>query len=298
MMPAMEHSNPVPPPPARVGDRLDDVETPALVVDLDAFERNLARMAAFAAGAGIGLRAHAKTHRSSEVARRQVAAGAIGQCVQTVGEAEALVAGGIRDVLVSNEVVGERKLGRLAALGHQATIALCFDSPEMVAAASRAAVAAGTELGGLVEIEVGMGRCGVAPGPEAAALARRIVDAPGLRFVGLQAYHGRAQHLASAAERRAAIDGAVMAVRETRAALADAGLPCPVVGGAGTGTFRLEAASGIYTELQAGSYLFMDGEYASIRDEDDRPYREFEHSLFVLSRVMSVAGREIGRAHV
>src|SRR3984893_2294622 len=184
-------------PPAAIGAAVADIETPALVIDLDAFDRNVAKMAGFAKAAGVRVRPHAKTHKSPAIALRQIAHGAVGQCVQKVGEAEALVRGGISDVLVSNQVIGERKLRRLAALARDATIALCFDSPEQVDAASRVARDFGVELGALVEIEVGMERCGVAPGRPAAALARRIADAPNLKFRGLQAYHGRAQHLPS-----------------------------------------------------------------------------------------------------
>src|SRR5437588_12894450 len=154
------------PPPAEIGAPVADVETPALLIELDAFERNIAKMAAFARSSGVRLRPHAKTHKSPAIALRQIAQGAIGQCVQTVGEAEVLVRGGVKDVLVSNEVVGERKLRRLAALAKDAAIALCFDSAGQVDAASRVARDFGVELGGLIEIEieVGMGRCGGASG--------------------------------------------------------------------------------------------------------------------------------------
>src|SRR5882724_8519319 len=182
-------------PPAEIGAAIADIDTPALVVDLDALDRNIAKMAEFARATGLRLRPHAKTHKSAAIALRQIAQGAVGQCVQKVGEAEALVRAGVKDILVSNQVVGERKLRRLAALAQDATIALCFDSAEQVDAASRVAQDFKVELGGLVENEVGMERCGIAPGKDAAALARRIADAPGLKFRGLQAYHGRAQHM-------------------------------------------------------------------------------------------------------
>ena len=273
--------------PARIGAAQDEIDTPALVVDLDAFERNLNKMAAFAAERGVRLRPHAKTHKCPTIARLQIAAGAVGQCCQKVGEAEALVRGGVRDVLVSNEVVGMPKLRRLAALAHEATVGLCFDAASQVAAASQAAVEAGVVLGGLVEIEVGMQRCGVASPQAAVALAQRIADAPGLQFRGLQAYHGSAQHLATWQERRAAIDGAATVVRGTLDALRAAGLDCAFVSGAGTGTFRMEGASGLWNELQAGSYLFMDTEYARIGGERGGAYDEFAHSLFVLTTVMS-----------
>jgi 3-hydroxy-D-aspartate aldolase len=274
--------------PARIGAAIDAIDTPALIVDLDAFEHNLRAMASFARSAGVRLRPHAKTHKCPTIARMQVAAGAVGQCCQKVGEAEALVRGGIRDVLVSNEIVGTHKLSRLAALATDAAIGLCFDSAEQVDAASRAARDFGVELGALVEIEVGMERCGVGAGQPAADLARRIADAPGLKFRGLQAYHGAAQHLPTLAERRRAIQGAADAVRASIAALQRAGLACEFVSGAGTGTYRMEGMSGLWNELQAGSYLFMDTEYARIGDADGGHYADFRHSLFVLSTVMSV----------
>ena len=274
-------------PPAEIGWPIAEIETPALVIDLTALERNIAKMAEFSRATGVRIRPHAKTHKSAEIARRQIAHGAIGQCAQTVGEAEALVRGGIANVLLSNQVVSQRKLRRLAALARDARVALCFDAAEQVDAAAAAAREFGVELGGLVEIEVGMERCGIAPGHDAAVLARRIAQSPGLKFRGLQAYHGRAQHLPGYHERAQAIAHAVAAVRETREALAAAALACEIVSGAGTGTFAIETASGVYTELQVGSYVFMDTEYARIGDKSGGPYREFEHSLFVLASVIS-----------
>jgi 3-hydroxy-D-aspartate aldolase len=276
------------PEPARIGAPLEEIDTPALVVDLDAFDRNISKMAAFAASVGVAVRPHAKTHKCPAIARRQMAHGAVGLCAQKVGEAEAMVAGGIRDVLVTNEVVDSRKLKRLAALAQGATIGLCFDSAETVELAGRAAGELGVEFGALVEIEVGMGRCGVEPGRPARDLARRIADTPNLRFRGLQAYHGGAQHLPDHAERERAIAAACDRVRATLDALAEDGLSCEIIGGAGTGTFRLEATSGLYTELQVGSYIFMDTEYARIGGADGGPFAEFEHSLFVLASVMSM----------
>jgi D-serine deaminase-like pyridoxal phosphate-dependent protein len=273
--------------PAQIGAPIDEIDTPALIVDLEAFEHNLDKMAVFAREAGVRLRPHAKTHKCPTIARKQIDAGAVGQCVQKVGEAEALVRGGIHDVLVSNEVLGIHKLRRLASLATDATIGLCFDAPEQVAQASRAATEMGVTFGGLVEIEVGMQRCGV-PKPEAAAqLAQQIADAPGLTFRGLQAYHGTAQHMATLAERQQAIARAADAVRATVDRLRGAGLGCEVICGAGTGTFRMEGGSGLWNELQVGSYVFMDTEYARIGGDDGQRYREFRHSLFVLATVMS-----------
>ncbi|ALP68543.1 DSD1 family PLP-dependent enzyme [Paraburkholderia caribensis] len=271
----------------RVGTPLAEVETPALILDLDPFERNVAKMANYAKSVGVGLRPHAKTHRCPMIARKQIEHGAIGLCCQKVGEAEALVAAGVRDVLVSNEVLDIRKLRRLAQLAKIATISLCFDAPEQVEAASQAAQELDVVLGALVEIDMGMWRCGVAAGEAAAALAQRIAAAPGLRFLGLQAYEGKAQHLASYEERKLAIEHAAASVRLSISAIERTGLKCLVVGGGGTGTFRLEGESRLWTELQCGSYIFMDGEYAAIVGVDGKPYSEFEQSLFVLTTVMS-----------
>lgn len=273
--------------PAQIGAPLDEIDTPALIVDLDAFKHNLDKMAAFARSAGVRLRPHAKTHKCPTIARKQIAAGAVGQCCQKVGEAEALVRGGVRDVLVSNQVVGTQKLRRLASLATDATIALCFDASEQVAAASFAASEAGVAIGGLVEIDVGMQRCGVANPDAANELADRIANAPGLTFRGLQAYHGTAQHLPSVAERRQAVERAADIVRATVDRLSRAGMACEFVSGAGTGTFRMEGMSGLWNELQAGSYVFMDTDYARIGGDDTKRYTEFEHSLFVLATVMS-----------
>src|SRR5262245_16675799 len=173
-------------PPATVGMALAEVDTPALVIDLDAFERNLRRMADFVAKAGVRLRAHAKTHKSPIIAAQQVALGAVGVCCQKVSEAEVMVEGGIRDVLVSNEVAGAAKLQRLAALARRAKVGVCVDDPGNVAELEAAAAAQGAELDVLVEIDVGARRCGVAPGASAARLASRIAASPHLRFAGLQ----------------------------------------------------------------------------------------------------------------
>jgi D-serine deaminase-like pyridoxal phosphate-dependent protein len=278
--------------PAQIGATVDDIDTPALVVDLDALDRNVARMAEFARSRGVRLRPHAKTHKCPSIALRQIAAGAVGQCCQKVGEAEALVQGGVRDVLVSNQVVGEQKLRRLASLAAEANVGLCFDAAEQVDAASRVAGAFGVEIDAMVEIDVGMQRCGVAPGAPAAELAKRIGDARGLRFRGLQAYHGSAQHLPTWAERERAIGDAAQRVRATLEALERAGIRCDLVSGSGTGTCWFEGASGVWNELQAGSYVFMDVDYAKIGGRDGGAYTEFEHSLFVLATVMSVPTAE------
>ena len=281
------------PPPAQPGMREDEVDTPALLIDLDAFEHNLDRMAQLLAPTGAKLRAHAKTHKSTVIAQLQMARGAVGQCVQKVAEAEALAWGGVPDILVSNEIVGASKLARLAALARIARMAVCADHPAQVAAIETAAADAGVRLPVLVEIDVGAGRCGVAPGPDAVALAKRIAQSRHLMFGGLQAYHGSAQHRRSLAERQKLIEAAAQDCRRTVEQLRQQGLDCPIIGGGGTGTFEIEAASGIYNEIQAGSYLFMDADYARNLDGGGTPVRSFRHALFVLATVMSTPNRSI-----
>jgi D-serine deaminase-like pyridoxal phosphate-dependent protein len=276
-------------PPAVPGMREDEIDTPALLIDLDAFEANLDTMAALLAPTGVKLRAHAKTHKSPVIAHLQMARGGVGNCVQKVTEAEILAWGGIPDILVSNEVVGAAKLARLAALSKIARVAVCVDDAAQVAAAEAAAEQAGTRLSVLVEIDVGAARCGVAPGPDAVALAKLIAASRHLRFGGLQAYQGSAQHKRTIEERRKAIGVASDGARRTVEQLRQQGLDCPIVGGGGTGTFALEASSGVYTEIQAGSYAFMDADYARNLDESGAPIGTFRHALFVLATVMSTA---------
>jgi D-serine deaminase-like pyridoxal phosphate-dependent protein len=250
-------------------------------------------MAQLLAPTGATLRAHAKTHKSAVIAQLQMARGAVGQCVQKVAEAEALAWGGVPDILVSNEIVGASKLARLAALARIARVAVCVDHPLQVAAMETAASQAGIVLPVLVEIDVGAARCGVAPGPEAVALAQQIAASRHLTFGGLQAYHGSAQHKRTLVERRTAIAGAADAARRTVEQLHQQGLDCPIVGGGGTGTFELEAGSGIFTEIQAGSYLFMDADYGRNLDGEGAPVATFRNALFVLATVMSTPRKGI-----
>ena len=272
--------------PAEIGMPLAEVDTPALLLDLDAFERNLDRMDAALAGSTISLRPHAKSHKCPEIALRQIKRGAVGVCCQKVSEAEAMVDGGVADVLIANEVVGGTKLKRLVALAKRARVAVCADDPGNVAALDEAARAAGVKLDVLVEINVGANRCGVEPGEPSLRLAQAISHSRNLRFAGLQAYQGAAQHLRKVEDRRAAIEAACARVRETTELLEDARIKCDKVTGAGTGTFLFEAMSGVYHELQAGSYIFMDADYAK-NDWTESGIPRFEHSLFVWTTVMS-----------
>ena len=273
-------------PPARPGDPVDAIETPALVVDLDALERNLDGLAQAVAAKGLRLRPHAKAHKTPAIAKLQVARGAVGVCCQKVDEAAAFVEDGIADVLVTNEIVAPSKLARLAQLAKRARIGVLVDDARAVAPLAQAARHAHVTLDAYVEVDVGAGRCGVAPGGPAVELALTIVGELGLRFGGLHCYHGAAQHLRTPAGRRDAIAAAAERTLASKRAIERSGLEVPVITGAGTGTWEHELASGVWNELQVGSYAFMDADYA--RNTRGEGEKRFAHSLFVLAAVMSV----------
>ena len=278
-----------------VGQSVAAIDTPALVVDLDAMQRNLSRMADFARKHDIRWRPHAKMHKSAAIARLQQQAGATGVCVQKTSEAEAMAAGGVLDIYISNEVVAPAKLARVADLAHRLAgesgqLAIAVDSAEGVrrlanAMNERRHGGPAAVIDVFVEIDVGQGRCGVRPGRAAVELAHEIRKHPALRFAGLQAYHGKAQHLRAPQARREAIATVLQDVQFTRKLMEQDGLQVPLVTGAGTGTMLYEAASGVYGELQAGSFLFMDTDYGA--NERDPAQPQFEHALFVKSQVMS-----------
>lgn len=274
-------------PPAETGMPLEEVDTPSLLIELDAFERNLKKLRESLGGSLIRLRPHAKTHKCPTIAKLQMDHGAIGVCCQKVGEAEAMVSGGVHDVFISNEIVGRSKLIRMMSLAERARISVCADDPVHVNAYGEAASAHGIMLDVLVELNVGANRCGVDSDESVLSLARRICDTPSLRFKGLHAYHGSAQHLRSPAERQQAIQFAANRVRQAVTTLGANGIDCDIVTGAGTGTYPLEAGTGIYNELQPGSYIFMDVDYARNLDETGQPLAFFDHSLFVYTTVIS-----------
>lgn len=280
------------PPVARPGDCLHAVDTPALVLDLPGFERNLDRMQKFANAHHMALRPHGKAHKCPAVAHAQIARGAGGICCQKASEAAAFVAAGIGDVYVCNEVASPEKAGWLARLAAKATISTCVDDLRQVHWLGEAARRCGTRLTVLVEVDIGHGRCGVANHPDLLALARQITAWPELTFGGLQAYHGQMQHVRSRTERRRIATEAAKRASDFVHALREAGISCPKVTGGGTGSVEFDAVSGVYTELQAGSYAFMDADYG--RDEWQGAALSFEPALFVFARVMSTAaGRHV-----
>ncbi|MEP3046210.1 MAG: 3-hydroxy-D-aspartate aldolase BhcC [Roseibium sp.] len=277
--------------PAIPGMDEADIQTPCLVLDLDALERNIVKMGALAADMGVRHRVHGKMHKSVDIARLQEKlGGSVGVCCQKVSEAEAFVRGGIRDVLITNQVTDRIKIDRLARLPKLGGRTICcVDDIKNVADLSVAAVRHGTEIECLVELDCGAGRCGVETTNEILALARAIDGADGLVFSGLQAYHGNMQHLESYDDRRAAVDPVVEMARTAVDGLRQEGLECAIVGGGGTGSYSFEGKSGIFNELQCGSYAFMDADYGRILDRKGHRIDagEWENALFVLTGVMS-----------
>ena len=274
----------VPPAPARPGDPLDAIGTPSLVIDLDAFESNVRQMAEFAAAAGVTLRPHAKAHKSSEIAKRQIAAGAKGVCCQKLSEAYPFAAAGIANIHVSNEFIGADKTAMAVELAAHVRLSVCVDAVAQVEALGPAAARAGVRIDVLPEVDVGQGRCGVTDDTQLLRLVDAIAAQPALRFGGIQAYHGGAQHVAAHAERRQAAQLAAGRAAASLRALEARGVRCEVVTGGGTGTVEFDARSGVYTELQPGSYIFMDGDYGSLEWSGMRRPRQ---SLYIASTIMS-----------
>lgn len=268
--------------------QLEDVPTPALLLNVDALERNLQRMAEDCRGAGVALRPHVKTHKSPWIARRQVQLGAAGVCAANVGEAEVMVQAGIDDVLITTDLVPgnmERALD-LAGLAH---VSMVVDSVSMAAELGRRACARGLELDVLVDLDVGQGRTGAEPGRPAVEVAAAVAEARGLRLAGLQAYEGHCQLVYDPEEQRRRAFESYERLAATRRLIDEAGLPLTWLTTAGTGSYRLAIEHGAATEVQPGSYVVMDAQYARVQ-----PPR-FENALFVLSSVVSTnrAGKAI-----
>ena len=279
--------------PAMVGMDEADIQTPCLVLDLDALERNIIKMGQFAKDKNMRHRVHGKMHKSVDVALLQEQlGGSCGVCCQKVSEAEAFVRGGVTDVLVSNQVRDFAKIDRLARLPKLGARAICcVDDLANIADLSAAAVKHRTEIECLVEIDCGAGRCGVQSTEDVVAIAKAADAAEGLKFAGLQAYQGAMQHLDDYQERKAKIAIAIAMVADAIEALKSVGLECDIVGGGGTGSYYFEGESGVYNELQCGSYAFMDADYGRILDRDGKriDQGEWQNALFLLTSVMSHA---------
>ena len=268
------------------GSRLA-LNTPVLVIERDALQRNIEKMAAFAKARGMALRPHAKTHKSVEIAKMQVAAGAVGVCCAKMGEAETLGKGGVQSILITSPVVTPQAIARLVALnGKISGLRVVADNPDNVDALAAATAVAGRKLDVIVDIDPGIRRTGVPSAESALALAQRIATSPSLRFAGVQYYCGVQQHIESYADRRAAIVERTEYLSGVVAALSAAGLAPEVVTGGGTGTHHIDGELGVLTELQAGSYVFMDKQYNDC-DLDGQGRAPFETSLFVDAHVIS-----------
>lgn len=262
------------------GVTIDEIDTPALLLDLDAFEHNIARMAGFFADKPVSLRPHSKTHKCPQIALRQLEAGAIGITCAKVGEAEVMAGAGVQDILIANQIVGPCKIDRLTDLARDCDLMVAVDDADNVTALSHACRDKDVSLRVLVEVDVGMGRCGVQPGADAVALARQVAAAPGLRWMGLMGYEGHLVTLRDPIERAGRVREAMVGLALTYGMLRDEGLEVPIVSGGGTGTYDITGTCAPVTEVQAGSYVFMDTTYLPVRPE-------FEAALTVLSTVVS-----------
>jgi D-serine deaminase-like pyridoxal phosphate-dependent protein len=267
------------------------LNTPALLLDLDALERNIAAMAAHARKAGVQVRPHSKGAKSIEIGRRQVAAGAVGICCATLGEAEVIAGGGIDNVLVTSPVVTPAMMDRLMTLNQRSKgLIVVADNPGNVDVLATVSAKAGRPLSVIVEFDVGQGRTGTTSVDAAASLAARIKASQHLRYVGVQAYYGHLQHVTTFADRKAAAEMQMARVRSLLERLQADGLTPEIVTGGGTGTFDIDPGGGVYTELQPGSYPFMDREYLEI-DMTQAGSSPFVPALFVQASVVS-ASRE------
>jgi len=279
--------------PALPGMDESEIQTPCLILDLDALERNIKKMGDYAKAHGMRHRVHGKMHKSVDVALLQEKlGGAVGVCCQKVSEAEVFARGGIKDVLVSNQVRDPAKIDRLARLPKLgARTIVCVDDIDNVADLSAAAVKHGTTIECFIEMDVGAGRCGVIGAEKVLEIAKAIDAAPNLKFTGIQAYQGAMQHMDSYEDRKAKIDAAVAMVQEAIDLLEPAGLKPELVSGGGTGSYYFESNSGVFNELQCGSYAFMDADYGRILDKDGNriDQGEWENALFILTSVMSHA---------
>jgi D-serine deaminase-like pyridoxal phosphate-dependent protein len=275
----------------------NEVPTPSLILDVDQLDANIATMFRRARNLGVALRPHAKVHKCVEIARRLAKAGALGACCATVGEAEAMTAGGISGLLVTSPMATPNMIGRIRQLLLRgADLMLAVDHPATVDSLAEMAAGVGTQLPLVVEIDVGVGRTGCADIEAAVALARHIAARASLRFAGVQAYWGNLQQVMPFEERTRRVHVQAERLRGLLAALAEAGHPAGIVTGGGTGTHAIDASLGLFTELQPGSFLFLDSCYGSVPlDTDGNP---FEASLFVAASVVSanVPGRAIVNA--
>ena len=270
-----------PPDPGAVGKRIEDLDTPCLLLDLDRVERNLDTMARFFEGKVVRVRPHVKTHKVPNLARMQLERGAIGVCCAKVGEAEVMAAAGVSPLLVTTEIVGRSKIARLLGVARQVEVMTVVDDAQAAEQLSSAALEAGVRLTCLVDVNVGQNRTGVEPGEQARELGLKVSRMAGLSLVGLQGYEGHLQHIVDPEERRVANASAMQLLSETAELLREAGLGIEIVSTGGTGTYQFASTWSSVTELQPGSYVVMDTDYRGVQG------LEFDNALTLLTSVIS-----------
>jgi len=260
--------------------KLSGLQTPALILDVNTLKANADQMKKLLEGTSLKLRPHYKSHKCAAIAKWQIASGAIGMTCAKLSEAEDLCDIGIEDILIANQIVDPVKIRRLADLAKNCRLTVCVDTVENVDALSAAAVSSGSTIHCLVEYDIGMERCGVVTKEEVLVLARHIANSRNLVFDGLQAYAGHISHVVDLAQRKTSTAENYAKVKDVVAYLAEHGIAVNTVSGGSTGTAKIKAAEGLYTELQAGSYLFMDSTYKDLS-------LPFKNSLFLLTTVVS-----------
>lgn len=260
--------------------QVSEIDTPALLVDLDVLESNIAKMAKFSRDTGCNIRPHIKVHKTPAIAHMQMRAGAIGLTCSKVSEAEVMVASGIRDILIANQIVGQYKVERLVGMAREADVAVAFDNPSNAEEVSREAIKQGATVGAVIELDLGMQRAGVVPGAPALALARKIRDLKGLKFKGIMGYEGHLVKVEKYGDRSAQVNDSLKGLTSTAGLLREEGMPCEIVSAGGTNTYSISAKVPGVTEIQAGSYVFMDVMH-------DLEGVDFDHSLTLLATVTS-----------
>lgn len=264
-----------------IGKAVEELPTPALIVDIEALEYNLTLLAEYFSSRPAKLRPHFKSNKCVTLAKRQLMAGsAVGITCAKISEAEALVSGGVTDVLIANQVVGADKARRLAKLNQEARVRCALDSVESLESLAKAATEAGTTIGVLVEVDIGMRRCGVAAGQPTLDLARKAAETKGIIFDGLQAYEGHLVTTPDFDERKRKVESAMQAVIETKTLIERSGLVCPIISGGGTGTYQITGNIAGFSEIQSGSYALMDCSYKKVSPE-------FRNAMHVLATIVS-----------
>lgn len=260
----------------------DQLDTPALCLDLDLLESNIRQMAERCRAANVAWRPHSKAHKSPDIAALQLAAGALGVTCAKLGEAEVMAHAGVTDILVANQIVGPSKLERLVALARRVPLIVAVDDRAQVDPLAAAVRRGGVECRVLVEVDIGLARAGVAPGPPAVELAARVARQPGLALAGIMGYEGHLLTVPDPAEKRSRIHAALELLAQTARALEHRGLPCPIVSAGGTGSYRYTIECPAVTELQAGGLIFMDAFYRHTCQVE-----EFQHALTLVTTIVS-----------